>query len=153
PPEHVGGCWGGCRWRPPQRCHRHDGGGWRDVVGARDRERVGGAGQPQRARASRGAGGEDPGDGKPTDVEGGRGAEEPADSAATEPIVTESEAETPPEAAEFEGPRRRARRERAERRAAQARATAIEEARREAKRRASGRLPEKPKPVARGVVR
>ena len=41
-------------------------------------------------------------------------------------------------AADPEGPRRRARRERAERREAQQRATAIEEARREAKRRARG---------------
>ncbi|MDT5259872.1 MAG: cell division protein FtsQ [Mycobacterium sp.] len=55
--------------------------------------------------------------------------------------------------AEFEGPRRRARRERAERRAAQARAQAIEEARRDAKRRASGRMVNQPIPVARGVVR
>ncbi|KKC00321.1 cell division protein FtsQ/DivIB, partial [Mycobacterium nebraskense] len=54
---------------------------------------------------------------------------------------------------EFEGPRRRARRERAERRAAQERATAIEEARREAKRRVSGRPLDESKPVARGVVR
>lgn len=57
---------------------------------------------------------------------------------------------------EFEGPRRRARRERAERRAAQARAIAIEEARREAKRRIHGQMsnePNSPKPVARGVVR
>ena len=48
------------------------------------------------------------------------------------------EAETPEEAVEeqdFEGPRRRARRERDERRAAQARAIAIEDARRDAKRR------------------
>jgi cell division protein FtsQ len=44
-----------------------------------------------------------------------------------------------------EGPRRRERRERAERRAAQQRATAIEEARREAKRRARGQLVEEPK--------
>ncbi len=50
-----------------------------------------------------------------------------------------------------EGPRRRARRERAERRAAQARATAIEEARREAKRQVRGRVANEPKP-ARGVV-
>lgn len=48
-------------------------------------------------------------------------------------------------AADLEGPRRRARRERAERRAAQQRATAIEEARREAKRRARGQTAE---PVA-----
>ena len=44
-----------------------------------------------------------------------------------------------------EGPRRRERRERAERRAAQQRATAIEEARREDKRRARGQLVEEPK--------
>jgi len=44
-----------------------------------------------------------------------------------------------------EGPRRRERRERAERRAAQQRATAIEEARREAKRRVRGQLVEEPK--------
>ena len=48
-------------------------------------------------------------------------------------------AEAPEEpAADIEGPRRRARRERAERRAAQQRAMAIEQARREAKRRAKG---------------
>jgi len=52
-----------------------------------------------------------------------------------------------------EGSRRRARRERAERRAAQARAVAIEEARRDAKRAASGRSAATPKPVARGAVR
>ncbi len=51
-----------------------------------------------------------------------------------------------------EGPRRRERRERAERREAQARATAIEQARREAKRAARGRTAT-PKPVARGAVR
>lgn len=52
-----------------------------------------------------------------------------------------------------EGPRRRERRERAERREAQARATAIEQARREAKRAARGRGAAAPKPVARGSVR
>lgn len=49
------------------------------------------------------------------------------------------------EPADLEGPRRRARRERAERRAAQERARAIEDARREAKRRARGHLVEQPK--------
>ncbi|HYB37179.1 MAG TPA: cell division protein FtsQ/DivIB [Mycobacterium sp.] len=58
-----------------------------------------------------------------------------------------------PDHAEFEGPRRRARRERAERRAAQARARAIEQARREAKRRARGRAVNEPKPVPRGAIR
>lgn len=54
---------------------------------------------------------------------------------------------------DFEGPRRRARREREERRAAQARAVAIENARREAKRRAAGKTPEQPKRPARGLIR
>lgn len=47
-------------------------------------------------------------------------------------------------AADVEGPRRRARRERAERRAVQQRAMAIEQARREAKRRARGQVVEEP---------
>ncbi|MGB5110096.1 MAG: cell division protein FtsQ/DivIB [Mycobacterium sp.] len=54
---------------------------------------------------------------------------------------------------DFEGPRRRARREREERRTAQARAMAIEQNRREAKRRASGRTEQQPKPNNRGVIR
>lgn len=75
--------------------------------------------------------------------------------AVTEPLATESKDE-PAEHPEFEGPRRRARRERAERRAAQARATAIEQARRAAKRRARGQIVSEQnpaKPAARGVVR
>ncbi|MGB7114050.1 MAG: cell division protein FtsQ/DivIB, partial [Mycobacterium sp.] len=52
-----------------------------------------------------------------------------------------------------EGPRRRERRERAERREAQARAVAIEQARREAKRRARGHTEAATKPVPRGAVR
>ena len=58
-----------------------------------------------------------------------------------------------PSAEEFEGPRRRARREREARREAQARAVAIEQARREAKRRAQGKPTDDSKPVARGAVR
>jgi cell division protein FtsQ len=54
---------------------------------------------------------------------------------------------------EFEGPRRRARRERGERRAALVRARAIEQARREAKLKARGRSVNGPKPVPRGAVR
>ncbi|HWT47178.1 MAG TPA: cell division protein FtsQ/DivIB [Mycobacterium sp.] len=77
-----------------------------------------------------------------------------ADGVITEPLPAGAQdGQTEADQAEFEGPRRRARRERAERRAAQARARAIEEARREAKRQASGRLANQPKPVARGVVR
>jgi cell division protein FtsQ len=57
------------------------------------------------------------------------------------------------EAPEFEGPRRRARREREERRMAQARATAIEQARREAKKRVVGSPVDQSKTPARGVIR
>ncbi|MDT5091455.1 MAG: cell division protein FtsQ [Mycobacterium sp.] len=55
-------------------------------------------------------------------------------------------------AEEFEGPRRKARREREERRAAEARARAIEEARREAKRKVTA-TSTATKPVGRGAVR
>ena len=98
----------------------------------------------------------EPNDATPTDVVADSAAES-ADNAVTEPILVEGAAsqgaETTEDQAEFEGPRRRERRERAERRVAQARATAIEEARRDAKRRASGRTANEPKPVGRGVVR
>lgn len=63
----------------------------------------------------------------------------------------EEQPEQPAE--DFEGPRRRARRERAERRAAQDRATAIEQARREAKRRANGQPVEEPKLLGKRTVR
>jgi cell division protein FtsQ len=72
------------------------------------------------------------------------------------PAETESAVTEPIEAAEpdvAEGPRRRARRERAERRAAQERAMAIEQARREAKRRARGHAGDTAKPAPRGAVR
>ncbi|MGI9162588.1 MAG: cell division protein FtsQ/DivIB [Mycobacterium sp.] len=61
-------------------------------------------------------------------------AEEPADEPADEPAADD-----------LEGPRRRARRERAERREVQRRAIAIEDARREAKRRVRGQTGEQPK--------
>ncbi len=83
-------------------------------------------------------------------------AEPEDDSEATAEPTSDSEATAEPAAAaaeEFEGPRRRARREREARRAAQARATAIEQARREAKRRAQGKSAEESKTRARGVVR
>ena len=82
-----------------------------------------------------------------------------ADRVITQPLRTgtqdgqSQDGQSQQDRAEFEGPRRRARRERAERRTAQARAQAIEEARREAKRRTGGRIVNQPKPVARGVVR
>ncbi len=68
-------------------------------------------------------------------------------------VTTEAESETAAPAEEFEGPRRRARREREARREAQARATAIEQARRQAKRRAEGKSAEESKTSGRGVVR
>lgn len=61
--------------------------------------------------------------------------------------------ETSAAAPDFEGPRRRARREREERRAAQARAMAIEQARREAKRRVMGKPPGDGRKLRRGTVR
>jgi cell division protein FtsQ len=69
----------------------------------------------------------------------------------TEPVP--GEVHTTPEPEEdLEGPRRRARREREQRRSAAARARAIEDARREAKRRVTAAATA-PKPVERGVVR
>ena len=72
-----------------------------------------------------------------------------------EPAEAPAEETTLPLAAsaDFEGPRRQARREREERRAAQARATAIEQARREAKRRVLGGPADTTKTPARGAVR
>jgi len=102
---------------------------------------------------------------EPTDQIDPVGGDSTDDTVSAEPTSPEAEAESQDEApdgekppdqtaeAEVEGPRRRARRERAERRAAQARATAIEHARREAKRRARVHLVNEPKPVGRGVVR
>jgi cell division protein FtsQ len=77
-------------------------------------------------------------------------SEAPAEAEAVEGDAP-AEPEAEPQETDFEGPRRRARREREERRAAQARATAIEEARREAKRRATGVV--STKKVGRGAVR
>lgn len=83
-------------------------------------------------------------------------ASDSGDSAITDfPLAEEAQTQGEQTAAgqvDFEGPRRRARRERAERRTVQIRATAIEQARREAKRRARGQIVSEPKPVARGVV-
>ncbi len=76
-----------------------------------------------------------------------------ADEPATQEKVTEEKATEEPTAADVEGPRRRARREREERRAAQARATVIEDARRDAKRRALGRPEREAKTLGRGAVR
>jgi cell division protein FtsQ len=77
--------------------------------------------------------------------------DEPDDEPTTAEPIADAESEEPEEP--VEGPRRRERRERAERREAQARATAIEQARRDAKRAARGHGGSTPKPVARGAVR
>lgn len=82
------------------------------------------------------------------DARDGTGDDDTAvESTAVESTAEESTAEesTTEEADDPEGPRRRARRERAERREAQRRATAIESARREAKRKALGEVIEAPK--------
>lgn len=79
--------------------------------------------------------------------------DDPDTEAPAEDPAAEATEEPPEEEPDFEGPRRRARREREERRAAQARATAIEQARREAKRRVAGPQVEKSKTPARGVIR
>lgn len=70
-----------------------------------------------------------------------------------EPIIEVGETEPEQPAEDSEGPRRRARRERAERRAAQARAMAIEQARREAKRRVRSQSVEAPKQLGKRTVR
>jgi cell division protein FtsQ len=80
---------------------------------------------------------------EPTDTNTGEDGEEEAPQESSPPAA----------AADYEGPRRRARREREERRAAQARATAIEDARREAKRRVMGGPPEEAKRLGRRTVR
>lgn len=82
-------------------------------------------------------------------------AEASAKSETPEPLETPEPSETSEtsETEDFEGPRRRARREREERRAAQARATAIEEARREAKRKVLGQPEPQTKTLGRGTVR
>lgn len=80
------------------------------------------------------------------------GDTQPAEDPGSAEDTGSPEADGAPEA-DFEGPRRRARREREERRAAQARAMAIEQNRREAKRRALGRAEEQPAPNSRGVIR
>jgi cell division protein FtsQ len=89
---------------------------------------------------------------EPTETPESTEPTEPTDAPATTEAPTEAEdVDAEPKEGDFEGPRRRARREREERRAAQARATAIEEARREAKRRVTGTV--STKKLGRGTVR
>jgi cell division protein FtsQ len=80
----------------------------------------------------------------PQDAEPAGAAPAGTEPAGAEPAGAE-------QAVDVEGPRRRARRERAERRVAQQRAMAIEQARREAKRRANGQPAEEPGTSARTV--
>lgn len=103
-------------------------------------------------------------DGAPPDEVGD---DRPGEATATEPVAaagppaddtgvdegSTAEQELAEEPDVVEGPRRRERRERAERREAQARAVAIEQARREAKRRARGHTEAATTPVPRGAVR
>jgi cell division protein FtsQ len=84
----------------------------------------------------------EPEDGAEATVEPEDGADAPAEPE-----------EAAPAKEEFEGPRRRARREREARREAQARAVAIEQARRDAKRRAQGKPAKDSKTLGRGKVR
>jgi cell division protein FtsQ len=70
-----------------------------------------------------------------------------------DPEAPQAESEAPEDTEDLEGPRRRARRERAERREAEARAKAIEEARREAKRKVLGAAVVENKAPRRGTVR
>ena len=73
-----------------------------------------------------------------SDAEAAESADEPTEAESAEDTEAESAEDT-------EGPRRRERRERAERRVAQQRATAIEQARREAKRKARGEVVAEPR--------
>lgn len=86
---------------------------------------------------------------EPEMAEASAKSETPQPSETPEPSETSETSKTE----DFEGPRRRARREREERRAAQARATAIEEARREAKRKVLGQPEPQTKTLGRGTVR
>lgn len=75
-----------------------------------------------------------------------------ADGSAAEEAAATDSASADPASPDYEGPRRRARREREERRIALDRARALEQARQEARRRAAG-LSEQPKAPTRGVIR
>ena len=94
----------------------------------------------------------------PVQEESGPG--EPGDSPTAESAEPTAGSDVPPAAGsdvppaaepDYEGPRRRARREREERRAARDRAVAIEHARREAKRKVNGQPSDSPNTVARST--
>ena len=90
--------------------------------------------------------------GQPDPVEPDAG-DAPGDTGEDGTAVESTAGEADEEVDDPEGPRRRARRERAERREAQQRATAIESARREAKRKALGEVIEAPKRLGDRTVR
>ncbi|MFZ4373327.1 MAG: cell division protein FtsQ/DivIB [Mycobacterium sp.] len=80
-----------------------------------------------------------------SDVESAVPEHEPPEPDPSEPELPEPEPTEAEPTEDTDGPRRRERRERAERRVAQQRATAIEQARREAKRKARGQVVAEPK--------
>ena len=92
----------------------------------------------------------EPSQGEPEPASEGDGSEP---TAAQDEVAGTGDAADVGDFGDVEGPRRRARREREERRTAQERATAIEEARREAKRRALGETVQETKTLGRGAVR
>lgn len=81
------------------------------------------------------------------------GPQDPEPPQSPEPAAPPEESPETGSADDVEGPRRRARRERAERRAVQQRAMAIEQARRDAKRRARGQVVEEPARLADRTVK
>ena len=106
-----------------------------------------GAGEPTGADGEDARGGDPGNETPPPEPEAGDPeAGEPGIPESDEPGAVDPDAPdaAPATAADAEGPRRRARQERAERRAAQQRSTAIEQARREAKRRIRGQQVEEP---------
>lgn len=92
----------------------------------------------------------EPSQGEPEPASEGDGSEP---TAAQDEVAGTGDAADVGDFGDVEGPRRRARREREERRTAQERATAIEEARREAKRRALDKTVQETKTLGRGAVR
>ena len=90
-----------------------------------------------------------------SESEQSEGEPDPEEPDPEEPAPQDAAGESDPEepAEDPEGPRRRQRRERAERREAQQRATAIEQARRDAKRKARGHVVEEPKRLTARTVR
>ena len=113
-----------------------------------DDPEAGGAGQTARDQAPLDETGLDE-----TDPDPGEQVESPDESAADSDPPRDGEPRDGEEDPDPEGPRRKARRERAERRVLEQRATAIEHARREAKRKVSGPLAEEPRQLTARTVK